>query len=376
VVTFGLGLIGSQNAPRLPVGHAPAVSDVEDNFVNPAASLTVGVSLNPCGSPVDVTGGYVPSGVEVCVLVHVESGGSNFPDATVALSDTQGSTFEPLSPSQGWVTNGAGQDWATFYSPVVASATDTITASATASGYSGSGQATLTTGAEGATLALNVTGASNTQAGGSEVVVAELSWNPGAGYWVPVRGAQFTATGSDGSALYNGPASLNGNEVLIEFNAPSGLSVGETYTVTVVAQMLGYTVGQGQESFQVSSLGNPSNPYSYLPSIVIFSPIVIVIVYYVVRRLKKRSSRTDGSQSGLNPSNLPAQPGSAATSNLAPSPNPSAPTPHGALGPPPPVSPNSQVPSSPENFCPNCGQPTPGDFPFCRSCGMPLSRQG
>jgi hypothetical protein len=356
------------------MGHTTAVSDALGDSADPAASLSVGVSLNPCGSPVDVTGRYVPSGVEVCVLVHVESGGSNFSGATVSLSDTQGSTFVPLSPSQGWVTNGAGEDWAIFYSPIVAYVTDTITATATGSGYSGSGQATMLTGAASASLTLNVTGGSDTEAGGPEAIVAELSWNPGTGFWVPVVGAVFTAIGSDGRTLYSGPPSLDGNGVLIEFDAPSGIPTNETYQVTVFASMLGYTIGEGRDLFQVFSLGNPSKPFPYLPAIVVIVLILLVVAYFVGKRRQRRREQSGGPPAGAELPNSPDRP-----TSRWPGPPPAAPGPPLPPGSVEAISPQ-QTPlpqegnesSNPTNFCPRCGQPSSGADPLCSSCGSPL----
>jgi len=297
VVTAGLHL-STATVPS-PQGEWWANSVVTGTWKVPGlpgatSSLSVSMRAWDCGTPGNETGGYIPSGIEACVDVHVTNDGANVDGATVSLSDSLGDTFSPLSPTQGWVTDATGTVTGTFETPVVASSTDSISARAVQGSSSGLDQASLQTGAESATLTVNMTGecgnGGSYQGGSSIEWVADVQWEAPGGGSVGVQGALVSVKGSDGVVLTTSSATPRNGEVFVAFTAPSpGIGSSQTYDFSVVAQMLGYTLGTTVCAITIFGPGAaPGSSTIWIIGAVVAVAIVAAIVFEVRKRRKRR----------------------------------------------------------------------------------------
>ncbi len=215
--------------------------------------------------PLSVTVSTVPyaaatSGSAVAVMASVTSGGSPFAGATVTFSDTLSDTFAPNPVTTG--TN--GDAWTNFTAPTVLSATaDTVTAAATASGYSpGSGTVAITIDPTPLLVALKTTPSGNAVGGAVVFAEARVSLSSGA----PVAGATVALSDSVGSTFSPATAASDAaGYVYSNFTTPAVASP-TTDTIDAAATAPGHPGGNGTTTIALQPVPNLSVALVPMPS--------------------------------------------------------------------------------------------------------------
>jgi hypothetical protein len=203
------------------------------------------------------------AGGQLVFLANVQSAGVNVPGATVAFSDTFGSTFAPATTttnSTGW-----GITMATF--PTYGS--DVVTASASLSGYtSGAGSLTIPVSTASSTQLVVAVQLANAQAsGGSENVVYGTVTTENTDPHTPIGGATVTVLDTAGSTNLTTVQTGSDGSFWIPFDlAASPVSLTDLITATATetgdasssSTIFGTITPYGGTDLSVSMVFNPS----------------------------------------------------------------------------------------------------------------------